>query len=123
LLLFSNKSIIVSTVRTETELIATDLKYNLGFVANAKRFNVAVTRASSLLVVVGDPDVLAADKKNWLPFLRYCKENEAWAGEEWEDIGDTVFYTEDFVDAKDEMEVGPSAKAAQEGIGFINREE
>jgi helicase MOV-10 len=117
------RCIIVSTVRTETELIATDLKYNLGFVANAKRFNVAVTRASSLLVVIGDPHVLAADKKNWLPFLRYCKENQAWAGEEWEDTGDTVFDAEDFVDAKEEMEVGPSAKAAQEGIGFINREE
>ena len=119
------RCVIVSTVRTETELIQSDLKYNLGFIANSKRFNVAVTRASSLLVVIGDPNVLAADKKNWLPFLRYCKENSAWAGEPWEDTGDQVLDVGDFEDATGgaEEELGPSARVAQEGIGFINREE
>lgn len=119
------RCIIVSTVRTDTGLIQSDLKYNLGFIANSKRFNVAMTRACSLLIVIGDPNVLAADKKNWLPLLLYCKENNSWAGEPWNDTGDRVLDWEGFEDVAsggDEM-LGPSMKVAQEGIGFINREE
>jgi helicase MOV-10 len=44
--------IIISTVRSE----------QLGFVRDAKRFNVAVTRARSLLVVVGNPYLLESDR-------------------------------------------------------------
>lgn len=53
------RCIIVSTVRAQPEQILSDLRYNLGFVANEKRFNVAVTRTIALLVVVGCPKVLA----------------------------------------------------------------
>jgi helicase MOV-10 len=119
------RCIILSTVRSEKELISSDLRYNLGFVANEKRFNVAVTRAISLLVVIGDPNVLATDRKHWLPFLQYCKDNDSWIGEPWEDTGDQVLDVEGFSDA-DSTQVddeGPSAKAAQEAVGFINREE
>jgi helicase MOV-10 len=77
------RCIIVSTVRAQPEQILSDLRYNLGFVANEKRFNVAVTRTIALLVVVGCPKVLASDKDNWLPFLAYCFENKSWAGDNW----------------------------------------
>lgn len=33
-------------------------KYYLGFLSNPKRFNVAITRAKALLIVVGNPHVL-----------------------------------------------------------------
>ena len=36
-----------------------DLRYTLGFLSNAKRFNVAITRAHALLIIVGNPHVLA----------------------------------------------------------------
>ena len=36
-----------------------DLKYTLGFLSNPKRFNVAITRAHALLVVIGNPHLLA----------------------------------------------------------------
>ena len=77
--------IILSTVRSEPDLFFDhDIKYNLGFIAHPKRFNVAMTRAKALLIVVGCPSVLALDRENWLPFLMYCHEHGAWAGEEWE---------------------------------------
>ena len=119
------RCIVLSTVRSDVGLIPSDLKYNLGFIANSKRFNVAVTRAASLLVVIGDPNVLSADKMHWLPFLRYCKENQAWMGEAWEDTGDSVLEEEDFVDAEHGADdhLDPSEKVNQESIGFINREE
>ena len=90
------RCIIISTVRSENDLLAHDRKYNLGFVANEKRFNVAVTRAKALLYVIGNPRVLQTDKKNWLPLLRYCRDNGSWMGQEWdesaagseEDLGD-----------------------------------
>lgn len=78
------RCIIVSTVRSNPEMVATDIKYNLGFVSNGKRFNVAMTRAKALLIVIGCPQVLALDKENWLPFLQYCHEKRSWKGEEWD---------------------------------------
>ena len=50
--------VIVTTVRSSTEYIVTDLQHKLGFLANPKRFNVAITRARALLVVVGNPYIL-----------------------------------------------------------------
>jgi len=123
------RCIIVSTVRAESEYIASDLKYNLGFVANEKRFNVAMTRAKSLVIVIGHPAVLALDKKNWLPFLQYCKEHGGWLGEAWEEdyvlvpddesnsrsIDGESDYDWDFVD-------GPSVKVVEDGLAYINYE-
>ena len=45
--------IIVTTVRSNTEWIKSDQKHCLGFLAQPKRFNVALTRAQSLLIVIG----------------------------------------------------------------------
>lgn len=46
-------------MRSSDEYIPFDLKHNIGFLNNPKRFNVAVTRAKGLLIVVGNPAVLA----------------------------------------------------------------
>ena len=36
-----------------------DVSHNIGFLSNPKRFNVTITRAQALLVVIGNPHVLA----------------------------------------------------------------
>ncbi|KAF4530667.1 hypothetical protein B566_EDAN004906 [Ephemera danica] len=56
--------IIVSTVRSDPAQLSLDQKFRLGFVREPKRFNVAVTRAKSLLIVVGNPNILQQDP-NW----------------------------------------------------------
>jgi putative helicase MOV10L1 len=43
----------------------------VGVWRNPKRFNVAITRAKALLVVVGSPQVLATDEC-WAQLLRHC---------------------------------------------------
>ena len=117
--------IIISTVRSENSLLQHDLRYNLGFVANEKRFNVAVTRAKSLLIVVGNPRVLETDTKNWLPLLRFCKSKNSWLGEDWTEGADSSSSEEsdDDDDDGDELDDDEWAAAAQEGYCFVNREE
>ncbi|KAJ7484319.1 P-loop containing nucleoside triphosphate hydrolase protein [Mycena latifolia] len=71
--------IIISTVRSSREFVEYDLRHTLGFVANPRRFNVAVTRAQALLIVIGDPNVLALDPL-WRAFLNYVHNNGGWTG-------------------------------------------
>ncbi|KAF9057240.1 RNA helicase [Panaeolus papilionaceus] len=73
------KVIMISTVRSSKEFIEYDLLHTLGFVANPRRFNVAVTRAQALLIVVGDPQVLSLDPL-WRSFLNYVYLNGGWTG-------------------------------------------
>ncbi|KAJ3508690.1 hypothetical protein NLJ89_g5619 [Agrocybe chaxingu] len=75
------KVIIVSTVRSSKEFVEYDLRHTLGFVANPRRFNVAVTRAQAMLIVVGDPNVLGLDPL-WRSFLNYVHSNGGWTGPE-----------------------------------------
>lgn len=56
--------IIISTVRSTIDYISFDLKHKLGFVKNEKRFNVAITRAQALLIIIGNPFTLETDP-NW----------------------------------------------------------
>ncbi|KAH9943568.1 P-loop containing nucleoside triphosphate hydrolase protein [Amylocystis lapponica] len=72
--------IIISTVRSSREFIEYDLRHTLGFVANPRRFNVAVTRAQALLIVVGDPSVLSLDPL-WRSFLNYVHVRGGWRGD------------------------------------------
>jgi len=71
--------IIISTVRSNPEYLPLDQKFNLGFVANPKRFNVSVTRAQALLIVVGSPKVLSTDP-NWSRLLWHCVDNCSYVG-------------------------------------------
>ena len=50
----------------------------LGF-RSEKRFNVAITRAMSLLIVIGDPHLLSGDP-SWRAFLKHCIYLGAYTG-------------------------------------------
>jgi hypothetical protein len=51
----------------------------LGLMFSPKRFNVAMTRAQALVIVVGCPDALMEDWL-WLKFLQRCVKQGAWYG-------------------------------------------
>ncbi|KAG4069886.1 hypothetical protein HA402_009593 [Bradysia odoriphaga] len=62
------KIMIISTVRSGSGKLG-------DFVKNPQRFNVMITRAKSLLIVVGNPDLLSQDE-NWSKFIKFC----LWSG-------------------------------------------
>ncbi|KAJ6572149.1 P-loop containing nucleoside triphosphate hydrolase protein [Mycena capillaripes] len=71
--------IIMSTVRSNTNYVESDIRRTLGFVANPQRFNVAITRAQALLIVIGNPDILALDPL-WRAFMNYVYTRGGWRG-------------------------------------------
>ncbi|XP_072537725.1 putative helicase mov-10-B.2 [Salminus brasiliensis] len=71
--------IIVSTVRSSSQYINIDADFNIGFLKNEKRFNVAMTRAKSLLIVVGNPIILSSDF-SWSRFIQYCTDEGGYTG-------------------------------------------
>nr|KAG5690384.1 hypothetical protein BaRGS_002341 [Batillaria attramentaria] len=73
--------IFVSAVRSQPSFLQTDMKFGLGFLTNDKRFNVAMTRAKALLVVIGNPNVLACNR-SWKHFIDYCHTEGALRGQE-----------------------------------------
>ena len=84
--------IIVSTVRSSDEHLESDAAHALGFVRSPKRFNVAVTRAKALLVVVGNPHVLRLDPC-WRALLESARRVGAYRGcalRDESDIDDTL---------------------------------
>jgi len=68
---------IISTVRSEENYLKEDYKFKLGFLKNPKRFNVALTRAKALMIVVGNPKILCLDAQ-WKAFIRYAQLNGAF---------------------------------------------
>ncbi|KAG7343912.1 superfamily I DNA/RNA helicase [Nitzschia inconspicua] len=46
---------------------------NVGFLSDWRRLNVALTRAKSALLVVGDMETLAEGDKHWAAFLKWCQ--------------------------------------------------
>ncbi|KAF8267997.1 P-loop containing nucleoside triphosphate hydrolase protein [Lactarius quietus] len=70
------KVIIFATTRSNSEV---DKRKAMGFVQNRQRMNVAITRAQSLLIVVGDPEVLGKDEL-WRTFLNYACVRGGWTG-------------------------------------------
>eukprot|EP00731_Ephydatia_muelleri_P000795 Em0001g795a len=71
--------IIISTVRSSNELLSEDMKCHLGFLANPKRFNVAISRAQALLVVIGNPYLLTQDPC-WHHLIKYAHDNGGYTG-------------------------------------------
>ena len=52
------KVIIITTTRGTDDFLLPDGDYYFGFLKSARRFNVAITRAKSLLIIVGNPTIL-----------------------------------------------------------------
>uniref|UniRef100_A0A8D3ECR2 RNA helicase n=1 Tax=Scophthalmus maximus TaxID=52904 RepID=A0A8D3ECR2_SCOMX len=73
------KIIMISTVRSSINYVKMDKDFNIGFLSNEKRFNVAVTRARSLLIIVGNPVILNKDS-TWEKFISYCVKEKGYAG-------------------------------------------
>ncbi|XP_052213999.1 RNA helicase Mov10l1-like isoform X2 [Dreissena polymorpha] len=71
--------IIISTVRSNEDLVGFDERHTLGFLSNPKRFNVAITRAQALLVVIGNPHVLVQDEY-WRQLIEYCVDQGMYRG-------------------------------------------
>uniref|UniRef100_A0A3Q3A978 Mov10 like RISC complex RNA helicase 1 n=1 Tax=Kryptolebias marmoratus TaxID=37003 RepID=A0A3Q3A978_KRYMA len=71
--------IIMSTVRSNESVESADLQSSLGFLANPKRFNVAITRSKALFLVVGNPHILIRDPC-FRALLQYCYNNGVYLG-------------------------------------------
>lgn len=46
---------------------------NIGFLSDWRRLNVALTRAKSALLVVGDMDTLGEGDRHWAAFIKWCR--------------------------------------------------
>ncbi len=73
-------AIFVSTVRCLDSSSSAMLAPGLGFVGCPKRTNVALTRAQSLLVVVGDPGALATADHAWKTFIEFVVNRGCYSG-------------------------------------------
>lgn len=74
--------VIISTVRSINEdklRRNTDVLERLSFLYQPKRFNVVITRAKALMIVVGNPHVLEKNK-HWKSLLEYAIELNAYKG-------------------------------------------
>ncbi|KAK0492593.1 RNA helicase [Armillaria luteobubalina] len=87
--------VIISTVRSCSDFVASDIRRSLGFVASPQRFNVAVTRAQALLIIVGNADVLALDPV-WRTFMNYVHTMGGWCGPRisWDSMANVDDYVE-----------------------------
>lgn len=71
--------IVISTVRSQLKLLKFDNKFHLGFLNNPKRFNVAITRAKALVIVIGNPNLLQHETY-WRTFIQYCMDKGCITG-------------------------------------------
>ena len=69
--------IIISCVRSIQAPVENIEEFNLqraiGFLADGRRMNVALTRAKHCLIVIGNEDTLKFETTNWAPFLEHCR--------------------------------------------------
>ncbi|XP_060724073.1 putative helicase mov-10-B.1 [Tachysurus vachellii] len=77
--------IMVSAVRSSNSYVKMDQDFNIGFLTNEKRFNVAMTRAKALLIVVGNPVILSKNP-TWQRFLQYCEQEQGYTGFDYRDF-------------------------------------
>ncbi|XP_022817398.1 putative helicase mov-10-B.1 [Spodoptera litura] len=71
--------VIISTVRANCDLLEYDAKFQLGFLVDDKRFNVAITRAKAKVIIIGNPLCLEKDVK-WRMYMDRCRELGTYHG-------------------------------------------
>lgn len=71
--------LIVSCVRSSAKWLRSDKAHALGLLHNNALFNVCITRAQSLLVIVGNPSLLVLDP-NWRHLLALCVRHGTYHG-------------------------------------------
>ncbi|KAF6023917.1 HELZ [Bugula neritina] len=89
--------VIINTVRTHHTCrgIDEDNSADYAFLSNSKLLNTAITRAQSLVVVVGDPFSLCTAGKcrnMWIKFLEDCERNKSLYGVTFAQIQDYMDY-------------------------------
>lgn len=72
-------TIILSLTRSTKSFVSNDRDARMGVFGQPKRSNVALTRAENLLIVVGNPNVMAEDHV-WRQWLWFCLRNGLWYG-------------------------------------------
>ncbi|KAH0552943.1 hypothetical protein GP486_006859 [Trichoglossum hirsutum] len=68
---------IVCTTRTRGRFLVEDRAKGLGMIDEARRFNVAMTRAKQGLITIGNPWILAQDSA-WLALMAFCRRHGLW---------------------------------------------
>ncbi|KAE9974819.1 hypothetical protein EG328_003605 [Venturia inaequalis] len=76
-----SRLVILCTTRSRKRFLEMDKERGLGVVNEAKRFNVALTRAKQGLFVIGNPELLACDP-HWDAFMEFCRRNGCWETDE-----------------------------------------
>ena len=69
----------VSVVRARRAFVEYDQKFSLGFLFDEKKLNTALTRATSLLVLVADPYIVH-EETHWRRLLQECKQLGCYQG-------------------------------------------
>jgi len=75
------KVTILSCVRSRHRFIAADRNAGVGFYDSPKRFNVAITRAKELLVIIGNANLLKGDA-HWRGLLEVAQRHNLYVGPE-----------------------------------------
>jgi len=74
--------VLISTVLTKEQTRwKTGAESGLGFMTDPKRFNVAITRASALCVIVGKVDYLEASGSYWTSLIEHIRRNDGTGDE------------------------------------------
>ncbi|XP_039484922.1 probable RNA helicase armi [Drosophila santomea] len=70
---------LISTVRSSESILRMDARLSLGFVRCSKRMNVAISRARAMMIIFGNPHLLAVDEC-WRQLILFCANNNAYFG-------------------------------------------
>lgn len=83
------RAVFLSTVRTRKTCTNKTEDIDYGFLSNSKLLNTAITRAQSLVSVVGDPVALCSVgrcRKVWERFIETCHQNKSLFGITWQSL-------------------------------------